>query len=144
MAEKKYQTAGLRHLTAYLRRVASEPPKSAEEIFSAMEKEGIAPGRSSVYRMLSALCLEGEVRKFRVTDGHTYQYVGAARDCEGHLHLQCLVCGGVTHLECACSDELTEHIFREHGFSVHRGKSVIYGVCAACAGKGKDNVGENS
>ena len=141
MAQKSYSTAGRTHLTAYLKKVASEPPKSAEEIFDGMEKNGGAPGRSSVYRMLAALEKSGEVRKFPFAGGYTYQYVGVTRDCEEHLHLQCLVCKSVTHLECACSDEVTEHIYREHGFAVHRGKSVLYGVCAACAKKGKNYVG---
>jgi Fur family ferric uptake transcriptional regulator len=38
----------------------------------------------------------------------------------------------VLHLECKCSDEVAEHLLGTHGFTVDRGRSVLYGICAAC------------
>jgi len=144
MEKKHYNTAGRSRLVDYLKRVAKEPPKNAEEIYTeinaACRADGSdTPGRSSVYRMLSALCEAGEVKKFPAGNGENcavYQYVGNHRHCDSHFHLHCLVCGDVTHLECQCSDEVANHLLASHGFQVDRGRSVLYGLCAACSGKG--------
>lgn len=134
MEKKHYNTVGRAQLLACLTAHA-DTPRTAEEIYRALLASGKAPGRSSVYRMLSLLVDAGEVKKYRAERGYLYQYSGA-RNCEGHLHMQCLTCGGVIHLECACSDSLTEHLLDRHGFAVDRGKSLLYGTCAACLAKG--------
>ena len=133
MEKKQYNTAGRARLLAYLRETAALPPQSAEEIYQGLAAKEEAPGRSSVYRMLSTLCERGEVKKFPAESGFCYQFVGA-RHCEGHFHLQCLSCGKLLHLECGCSEEIGAQLLRAHGFAVDRGKSVLYGICAACGG----------
>lgn len=145
MEKKHYNTAGRTRLAAYLKQIAAEPPKNAEDIYAGLcrscSAEGItAPGRSSVYRMLSSLCAEGAVKKFPTGNGDAtsvYQHVGEHRHCDAHFHLHCLSCGAVMHLECKCSDEVVEHLFGAHGFSVDRGRSILYGVCAACQQQGE-------
>ena len=140
MEKKHYRTAGRTRLAAYLRQIAAEPPKNAEEIYNGLchfcSADGVtAPGRSSVYRMLATLCDEGEITKFPAGNGDNtsvYQHVGAHKHCDRHFHLHCLRCGDVLHLECGCSDEVAAHLLGAHGFTVDRGRSVLYGICAAC------------
>jgi Fur family ferric uptake transcriptional regulator len=138
MEKRQYQTAGRACLVEYLQKNAEKAPQSADEIYAGLcagDATGKKPGRSSVYRMLSALAEQGEVKKFAAGDERgvsVYQYVGE-RACQHHFHLQCLVCGEVSHLECGCSDEIAAHLLRAHGFAVNRGKSVLYGTCARCA-----------
>ena len=135
--KKRYQTAGRAALLAYLKAHASEAPQSADEIYGGLATAANAPGRSSVYRMLGELAKSGTVRKSRATgQGYVYQLMGEAGDCHGHLHLQCLSCGKVSHLTCTCGDEITSHLLQTHGFAVDRGRSVILGTCAVC-GEGK-------
>ena len=136
MEKKHYQTKGRTCLLEYLKNEASATARSAEEILAALASDRGAPAQSSGYRMLAELCRSGEVRKFRAEAGYIYQYVGTGRACEHHFHLQCTVCGEVSHLECACSNEIAEHLSRTHRFSVDRGRSVLYGTCAQCAAKG--------
>lgn len=136
--QKQYKTAGKAHLVAYLAAQTAENPQSAEEIYEGMMRAGNAPGRSSVYRQLSAMVAAGEVKRRRApapAASDLYQYVGQSHRCDEHFHLHCLRCGNVTHLECGCGDEIAEHLFAEHGFLADRGRTVIYGICAACAGK---------
>lgn len=143
MEKKHYNTPGRARLAEYLKKFATEPPKSADEIYMGLlgdcSAEGVcAPGRSSVYRMLAVMTEEGEVTKFpagKGENGFVYQYVGSAHRCGSHFHLHCLSCGNVMHLECACGDEIGGHLLATHGFSVDRGRSVLYGTCAACAKK---------
>lgn len=136
MEKKQYQTAGRTALVDYLKRVADAPPQTADEIYEGLAAEDDAPGKSSVYRLLSALSESGEVRRFRAdaeNGGFVYQYVGTAGGCDGHLHLQCLVCGRISHLKCHCSAEISARMRQDHGFLVDNGRSVLYGTCAACA-----------
>ena len=143
MERKHYNTAGRTRLAEHLKKIAAEPPKNADEIYEGLRADCLgagvpAPGRSSVYRMLSTMTEEGEVGKFpagNAESGYVYQYVGSTRRCHTHFHLHCLTCGGVTHLECACGDEIATHLQASHGFVIDRGRSVLYGTCAACAAK---------
>ena len=135
MEHKHYNTVGRDKLVAFLREHAASTPKSAEEIYEALSACGEAPGYSSVYRLLSRLVEEGEVQRLRApapARGYLFQFA-AAHACHAHFHLHCLCCGAVTHLECACGEEIAAHLRREHGFSTDCGRSVIYGTCAQCA-----------
>lgn len=134
--KKHYQTAGRTALLTYLKKYTSEAPQAAHEIYRGLGDGESTPGRSSVYRMLGDLAQEGLVRRFRASaegEGYVYQFVGAGGNCEGHLHLQCLACGKIAHLKCACNAEITANLMKTHGFLVDSGRSVLYGTCASCA-----------
>ena len=139
--KKQYQTAGRVALLAYLKAEATETPQTADEIYGALRKTDHTPGRSSVYRMLGELAADGVVRKYQAKGrGSVYQFVGEHADCGGHLHLQCLSCGRVSHLKCDCSAEISARLMKTHGFLVDSGRSVLYGTCFACVGGGKENA----
>ena len=129
-----YKTAGRQRLLDFLE---SRPDSqfTVEELCAEMDhRDGETSRKSTVYRHLSELCDEGTVRKYRsdTQSAYVYQYVGLG-DCRHHFHLKCVSCGTLTHLECAVSEELLEHIQSDHGFRVDRGRSILYGVCEACA-----------
>lgn len=135
MERKQYRTQGREQLIAYLRDTR-ETPQTAAQIYKALESTGTAPGKSSVYRTLAALCEAGEVARHRLPPpeaGYAYQYIGDAHRCSAHFHLHCLRCGGVTHLECGCGAEIAARLAVTHGFFADLGRSVFYGTCAACA-----------
>ena len=128
--KKVYRTQGRVALLSYLKQRAGEAPETAEEIYAGLCAAGNAPGRSSVYRMLLELAKGGVVRRSRSQGaGYVYQLSG---ECHGHLHLECVRCGKVSHLKCDCSAQITDHLLKTHGFTVDSGKSLLYGVCAAC------------
>ncbi len=135
METKHYNTAGRGKLIAYLRENAADTPRSAEEIFAGLSLQGDAPGYSSVYRLLSKLATEGQVRRLRAptpAKGYLFQYTDT-HACHAHFHLHCLACGAVTHLECGCGEEIAAHLWREHGFATDCGRTVFYGTCKQCA-----------
>ena len=143
MEQKHYKTAGKERLVAYLSAHTAQNPQRAEEIYEGLSREGNAPGRSSVYRQLSAMAASGEVKRHRAPapeTGYLYQFIGHAHHCDKHFHLHCLRCGEVAHLECGCGNEIAEHLLAAHGFACDCGRSVIYGVCASCAKKGGETV----
>ena len=90
-------------------------------------------GKSTVYRLVTELYAEGTLRRFPKTEGRgwLYQYHGAG-GCSGHLHLKCVSCGKLLHLNCGMSEELLEHIEEVHRFKVDNGATVLYGLCADC------------
>lgn len=128
---KNYNTEGKTRLIDFLKN-NSETQFTVEDI--CLSLNGNLSKRSSLYRNLGALCSEGVVKKFHGDNGYVYQFVGGM-DCSNHFHLKCLRCEKILHLECEKGSELTSHIMSHHGFSVDSGRSILYGVCDACAEK---------
>lgn len=109
-----------------------------EEIIEALSGEDGSPGKSTVYRQVSALMRDGIVRRFEAPDEDSFVYQYAVGvDCEHHFHLKCVRCGKLIHMDCVQLDEVRDHILREHGFLIG-GSSIIYGICAVCANAGAD------
>ena len=105
---------------------------TVEEILSALPDGEEKPGKSTVYRQISALLSDGVIRRFEAADqdSFVYQY-SAGVDCDHHFHLKCSRCGALLHMECPQLDNVRGHIRREHGFLIG-GNAVIYGICAKC------------
>lgn len=89
---------------------------------------------TTIYRYLDKLAKEGTVIKYVAEKGSlaTYQYVEKGHHCEEHLHLKCVSCGCIIHLECSFMDEIAEHIRKDHGFELQCKNSIIYGLCREC------------
>lgn len=133
MEKRRYDTAGRRALADYLKNNAAAAPQTVEEILAGLRARGAVVGKSSLYRMLGELLSAGQVRKFTGTGERAAYQVAGEGDCHGHLHLQCLSCGRVSHLKCGCGSEIAAQLQRTHGFVVDQGHSVLYGTCADCA-----------
>ena len=103
---------------------------SIEEICAAILNDG--HGKSTVYRLISKLVDEGEVR--RIADGKTrhvtYQYIHSGH-CAEHLHLKCKECGKLIHLDGELSSALEERILKTKGFMLDLG-ALLYGKCEKC------------
>ncbi len=136
MRRSSYNTAGKKALVGFLEE-HTDKQFTVEALSAALAARDIAIGKSSLYRLLEKLCAEGAVRKFKheETDASLFQYIGSDAECGLHLHLKCTVCGKLVHLHCAQSAALVEHIFHDHGFTVDRKRSVLYGLCHACEKK---------
>ena len=89
---------------------------------------------------LDKLAKDGTVIKYVAEKGcqAAYQYVEPGRGCEQHLHLKCVKCGKIIHLECHFMEEISHHIEESHGFTLQCKNSILYGVCKECKGSGED------
>ena len=132
MAE--YATEQKKILLDFLRKNA-ERAFSVDELIIGMKDEygeGI-PGTSTVYRLMTKLVDEGVVKRF--VKGHSrrfvYQIVGDEH-CRSHLHLKCIGCGKLLHLDERVSDELLDKIRSNSNFSVNEEETVLFGECASC------------
>ena len=131
--KKGYNTKGRSVVTEYLKENRGKTV-SAANIFAAVKKSGAAVSESTVYRCLSRLEKERKIMKYVSEKGESavYQYIGEETDCRGHLHLKCLSCGRVYHLDCGFMEELSRHRYSDHGFDISCEGSIIYGVCKNC------------
>ena len=124
----------LRFLTLH-----SERSFTVEEITEGMKEDGKgdssrAPGRSTVYRLITRFVEEGTVKRF--VRGHSrrfvYQIVSGER-CNFHLHMKCTVCGKLFHLDEGVSDQLLHQIKKLCNFSISESDTVLFGVCDGCS-----------
>ena len=125
----RYKTGKKEKIVEYMKR-NGERSLTLSEICSAVcEDEG---GKSTVYRLVSELTESGILR--RLSDGYTrhctYQYVGEG-ECRGHLHLKCVGCGRLFHLDSELSGELRGRIRASEGFTLDLSE-LLFGRCREC------------
>lgn len=128
-----YETKQSRLVYEFLK-LNAEKHFSAEDVYFALLGKGGKIGRTTVYRQLDRLVLEGKVRKFSVGDNEPccYQFADC-ESCHNHYHLKCSECGKLIHTECDFLDKLSAHIFNDHKFRIDGSKTVLYGTCELCA-----------
>ncbi len=129
-----YQTEQKAALISFLAAHASQQ-FTAGELAQCLTREADI-GTSTVYRLLSALTEEGQVRRFHIGSGRAcyYQYV-AGPQCESHLHLKCTVCGRLFHLAGCVSDFMQKQIFATSRFTLDEHQTILFGTCSRCRGE---------
>lgn len=128
-----YKTKGRKLILDYLER-NKERTTTAAEIQKYMEQQGNPVNVSTIYRNLDVLVNQGQIMKFVADKGEksTYQYIEPEHDCHRHLHVQCVRCGKVVHLECDFMSSIEKHMEKEHGISLLCENSILYGICQCC------------
>lgn len=103
---------------------------SLEEICGAVTD---GTGKSTVYRLVSELVDSGLLR--RIADGKsrrvTYQYVGDLH-CKDHLHLKCMGCGRLIHLDAESSRRVGQTLMGSKSFEIDT-EAFLWGRCADCS-----------
>lgn len=107
---------------------------SASNILVHLEQQGASPNPTTVYRYLDRLAGEHRIMKYVADKGEraVFQYVDEGQHCREHLHLKCVRCGQILHLDCHFMDEVREHLEAEHGFQLQCEGSILHGVCRKC------------
>lgn len=111
---------------------------SAEEIENMLRKNGNPVGKATIYRHLTKYEKDGIVRKLTPPSAKSAVFRLTKSGCGEHLHLRCVKCGTILHLECEFMNMLNSHIKEHHGFSADYGTSVIYGICEKCEKSGNE------
>lgn len=134
-ADRPYGTA---RVSAPRRRIADEVASmrgafAVEDLVTALADAGRAVGLATVYRALSAMERAGSVARVGERGGAAL----FARCATGghHHHLVCTDCGHVAHTACPL-DEPVLRAASDAGFMITGHEIVLYGVCAACRGRG--------
>lgn len=136
MAGSGYATASRRKILEFLKS-NSDRTVTAADIDEYLRRNDNEVNITTIYRYLDKLAKEGTVIKYVAEKGGkaVYQYVELGHRCGEHLHLKCVKCGCIIHLECAFMDEISEHIRNDHGFALQCRNSILYGTCEKCQGK---------
>lgn len=130
-----YQTKPRRLILCFLQQ---HPNRSytAEELANALAAEygaEEAPGKSTVYRLVSRLAQEDLIRRFEREGSHqSYYQITGCCGAPAHLHLKCTGCGRLIHMENQASDQLLDEILKSSHFAVDEHQTVLYGRCRRC------------
>lgn len=100
---------------------------TSNEIYDYLKKDNKI-GLTTIYRFLNKLENENLIKKYNDKKEATYQYIDSD-ECKNHIHLKCMKCNCVIHLECNEATSLTKHIQDEHNFNID---STIFGICKEC------------
>ena len=135
MAQEGYNTAARNRILDYLKD-NMDRAVNVNDILKALHDHGNEVNITTIYRYLDKLTEKGQVMKYVAENGTraVYQYVDREHHCDEHLHLQCMKCGAIIHLDCRFMDELASHVLKDHGFLIQCRNSIIYGLCEKCRG----------
>lgn len=128
---EKYITGQRKVLMDYLKS-HSDRYLSVEEI-----AEGIGSDRtiskSAVYRNIDILVREGALEKSAAEGSRRFLYRYVDNDaCLSHLHMKCLTCGSVYHMDDKETQMILRAVARDSSFRIDGKKTMLYGVCEKC------------
>ena len=107
---------------------------TADEIYELIAKDHPHISKGTVYRNLSQLAKDGEIRRVEVPGGpDRYDH-----RCHNHSHAMGQQCGRVFDIEMAYIEDLEKEIEDAHGFAVSGHDIMFRGVCPDCQRKGDD------
>ncbi|WP_028511164.1 transcriptional repressor [Ruminococcus sp. NK3A76] len=132
----KYNTLQKEELRCFLARHKTESftVRQIADRMKADPEVTKAPGESTVYRLVKELVESGEVK--RTVKGNSRNFVYQLTEGEGchhHLHMKCVACGKLYHMNDEESREIVEKIFKEESFELDQ-SAVLPGKCRECKG----------
>lgn len=134
MPEKQnYNTKSRKYILEFLES-RKDCTVSAADVVNHLNSNGISVNQATVYRYLNKLSDEHRLLKFSENDNNkaVYRYIQLEQNCDGHIHIKCLKCGKIMHLECDFMQDIRHHLEEDHGFTLSCEGSILYGVCEDC------------
>ena len=130
-----YQTAQKKRLTDFLT-AHGERAFSVEELCAEMEKEynkEELPGKSTVYRLIQQMENEGVVKRMMKEHSRRFLYqIAGDEHCAFHLHMKCMDCGRLLHMDDDESLRLMAEVMKKNHFEVDGKQTVLVGTCGDC------------
>ncbi|MFM7469141.1 MAG: Fur family transcriptional regulator [Vampirovibrionales bacterium] len=107
---------------------------TAEQLFHALEAEGLEISLATTYRTLKLLASVGVLRELDFAEDHKH-YELIHHDEDPHHHLICVMCGLTVEFESDETDQASYHMANTMGFKVHDIQLKVFGVCPTCQAK---------
>ena len=119
--------------TAVLDIFKKNPDKqfSADEVFTMVCSDGC--GKSTVYRLLTNMCSDRLLKKYVKEGSKKSVYQLAGTHCSHHIHLRCVECGTVIHLDDVFSRDIQNKIFETQKFTIDESVAILPGKCDSCS-----------
>ncbi|WFR56745.1 transcriptional repressor [Anaerocolumna sp. AGMB13025] len=134
--QKNYRTKSRDRILMFFKN-HKEQTVSAARLHEYLQEQDNKVNLATIYRNLDRMTEDGVLIKYMDSqeDKAVYQYIGDNDNCHEHLHMKCMKCGKVTHLECSFMKEIMEHLQLQHKFALQCRKSILYGLCDNCIDK---------
>ncbi len=129
-----YYTMQKRLLTEFLA-THGDAAFTVAELTERMKNEygGDAPGKSTLYRLITKLAEDGEVKKIAVGEGRSFVYqISEGSRCNSHLHMKCTKCGKLLHMDDFESARFLMRVMRQNDFAIDESRTILLGHCKAC------------
>ena len=139
MAGSGYATNSRRKILDFLKS-NSDRTVTAADIDQYLKRNGDAVNITTIYRYLDKLLAEHVIIKYADAGSEraVYQYSGEMGHCVQHLHLKCVKCGRILHLDCGFMDEFRNHLKEDHKFRLLCEGDLLHGICGDCEKKMED------
>lgn len=101
---------------------------TAEEIFQSVVKLHPSVSRATVYRNLSRLVDDGEIRRLEIpNEPDRFDHL-----CHQHYHVKCVKCQRIFDVDMEYLGEIESKIKDSHGFDIVGHDLVFWGICPEC------------
>ncbi|SDB32838.1 Fur family transcriptional regulator [Eubacterium oxidoreducens] len=130
---KEYRTKIKDYIKEYMQ-LHPDERFCAAEIHEYLKTCSKSVNLTTVYRNLEKMTEAGELAKTKnPQDDCTYfQVLDTARHCEQHLHMRCLRCGKMVHLEDEYMQQFYEYVREKTRFELDCTASLLNGMCKDC------------
>lgn len=126
--KKTYRTEQKEALLNFLKE-NQDKELTIKEMTCALKSNSI--GKSTIYRLINNLCNDGLVLRIIKDNSPTgaYQFLG---ECSCHIHLKCISCGTLIHLDDSISNHLDVDLKKNCNFEIDKHQTMIVGRCKDC------------
>ena len=126
MKREKYNTVQKNKVIEIIKKLGSSfSAKDIREYDSTI-------GLTTIYRELDELESLGTIKKFyNDKNVKIYEYLDTC-DSDNHFYLKCNICGKTIHVDCECINDFSNHVLKEHSFSLNNNNIFISGICSSC------------
>lgn len=101
---------------------------TADEVYNYIVTSHPSIGKGTVYRNLSILADEGEIRRVEIPNGpDRFDFT-----LEEHYHVRCVKCGNIFDVDMDTIPDLKEGIKHAHGIKFLGYDILFKGVCIEC------------
>ncbi|MBF0367770.1 MAG: transcriptional repressor [Oligoflexia bacterium] len=108
----------------------------AEDILSALKKQGHQVSLATIYRNLSLIKDAGMIRRVSLTHGDpSRMQFECTWEQQHHDHLTCIDCGKKVEFNYSAIEVLQETLAKEHGFILTGHHLELLGLCPKCQEK---------
>jgi len=109
------------------------------DINNYLLERGIKVNKTTIYRYLDKLLKTEKIKRYLDEDGKQSGYILVLSDhcMNSHIHLKCVKCNKIIHLNCKFNNEMLDYISKEYKFEVDCKQTIVYGICDEC--KNNDN-----
>ena len=88
--------------------------------------------KTRISQAIEAFAAERQDRGFCAADVSVYRMEKADHSCHEHLHMQCVKCGRVIHIDRDTMNHIAKGVQERYGFMIDCDRSSICGICKDC------------